>query len=1166
MKFKKILSGMLAAMMTMTALSANLGAFAEEESDSATDENTLVIHYSKIQKGNVDRKEKAFVDAAYSDSEKGTVVKVSPNTSTTESGSVNIDGYGIEGLKIDVTKFNYLTVEYKFVSDYSGDIKPSINFLPNGGVLIKAGSVTANESLVKNEWSTMTFNIGSVVKPLVAEGKQYIGQIHFNIFGSALPTNMSASDYILINNFTFSVDNPRGDVYYEASFVSGDETATGEAPQPIKARFEDVITLPEIPFKSPLEGRVATGWIPNVGTKIYQPGDEFTMPEKDVIFTPNWKDEFIAEDLVELSFPGYYNGICDHKDTATADAVVMDGYDTIEMTPNTASENGAINMDGWSYGGAQINVEAYGTIAVLYKYVSQNPVSGKANLNIMKSSVFAGATSMTSREDIVANRWAIVSFDLTAARANIAEGYEPIIQQMHYYPLGGHKVNTLDGNDRIYVAKMYAFPAESSSMVIHESFMNGYADGTFGVNGNMTRAEACTIVARLVAGGDENVPADKTTAFTDVDSAEWYYKYVSYVESLGYLKSYSGEFKPNQAITRAEFVELVYNMGLLEDNGKNGTFTDVPADHARATVIAAAGKAGLVNGYDNGDGTFCFKPDNTITRAEVVKVINNAYGKAPSADGIFESAKNTFSDVTPDHWAYADIIDAAVGHIAYIGEAGTEVWITKSGANNIAEDYSPDYETGNAKMEEVQKLIDSRIAEIKATESAKFDISGTTYYVSTQGSDSNDGKSEATPFATATKASNVAKKGDLVLFKRGDEWRERWSAKYGVTYSAYGTGAKPLFNGNTLGDAADENLWTLVDGTTNIWQYKNKVLDVGNIVVNNDEKTIEKVVPVLKGSEHLVNNNVWDPKTSLTNNEHFVCIYDNVTNGEVAVASEMSTLYVRCDEGNPGKVYSTIELCTRGNLIGVPNEVTLDNIAIKYVGSHGVGMGTVQNVKFTNMEIGYIGGSAQYYSKGSMTRFGNGIEVYGGCDGFTIDNCYVYQCYDAGITHQLSSGGTQDYTEQNVYFTNNVIDKCIYNIEYFMGKADSEAVVRLLKNINYTNNILARSGYGWGMSPSRSASIKGWDHNNRSEGFKIENNIFFMDRFNACHLGASMATWMPTFKGNTYIQKYGNQFTKVGANGATQYMFNGKAAENLENKIGEKDFKLYYVSPDIEVK
>ena len=101
MKMRKILAGLLAVMMTMTAVSFTI-ASAEESP------NELVISYTKIQKGNVDRKEKSVIDGAYSDPEKGTVVKVTARPETTEKGQIMVDGYGIGNLNIDVTKYNFV--------------------------------------------------------------------------------------------------------------------------------------------------------------------------------------------------------------------------------------------------------------------------------------------------------------------------------------------------------------------------------------------------------------------------------------------------------------------------------------------------------------------------------------------------------------------------------------------------------------------------------------------------------------------------------------------------------------------------------------------------------------------------------------------------------------------------------------------------------------------------------------------------------------------------------------------------------------------------------------------------------------------------------------------------------------------------------------------------
>ncbi len=199
-------------------------------------------------------------------------------------------------------------------------------------------------------------------------------------------------------------------------------------------------------------------------------------------------------------------------------------------------------------------------------------------------------------------------------------------------------------------------------------FIKGYDNGTtFKPDGNMTRAEACTIIMRLLTA-EEGIKGKYTSKFTDVKQGAWYYDAIAYLENKGYLNSYSGEFKPDQKITRAEFVELVYNMGVIPEADNEVYFSDVPKSHPRYEPIMAAAKAGIVNGKTRAT----FDPDGDIKRSEVVKVICLALGRTPVVEGLLEV--DGFKDVSTTHWAYPYIIEASYRHSLTVQSDGSEKW------------------------------------------------------------------------------------------------------------------------------------------------------------------------------------------------------------------------------------------------------------------------------------------------------------------------------------------------------------------------------------------------------------------------------------------------------------------------------------------------------------
>ena len=200
----------------------------------------------------------------------------------------------------------------------------------------------------------------------------------------------------------------------------------------------------------------------------------------------------------------------------------------------------------------------------------------------------------------------------------------------------------------------------STEKVNQPSYIAGFPDGTFKPGKEVTRAEAVRMFVKLVNNGAE-LPKNPTTSFKDANNA-WYSDEINYAVAKGFIKGYSdGTFKPNQAITRAEFAQMI---STFVKNGYPGTgsFKDVKGHWASDAISALYGNKNI-KGY--GDGTF--KPDQKLTRAEAVTILNSVFGrntKSNSFANVSEAGLRRFSDVSKSHWAYYEILDASNGHNA----------------------------------------------------------------------------------------------------------------------------------------------------------------------------------------------------------------------------------------------------------------------------------------------------------------------------------------------------------------------------------------------------------------------------------------------------------------------------------------------------------------------
>lgn len=203
----------------------------------------------------------------------------------------------------------------------------------------------------------------------------------------------------------------------------------------------------------------------------------------------------------------------------------------------------------------------------------------------------------------------------------------------------------------------YNAPADSFSIirlktdgkqVNSNAYIEGYDDGTFRPDNTITRAEAAAMMFKITA---LDVKDKYENNFIDIDDNAWYRDYVCRLADNGCISGYdNGTFKPENPITRAEFAVIIGKFVGMEPETLS-KFSDVSPTHWAAKYIDPMALNGLLEGYD--DGTF--KPDNTITRAEAVTMINKALGRGATFGDDFQSP---FSDVLSNHWAFNQILAA----------------------------------------------------------------------------------------------------------------------------------------------------------------------------------------------------------------------------------------------------------------------------------------------------------------------------------------------------------------------------------------------------------------------------------------------------------------------------------------------------------------------------
>lgn len=385
-----------------------------------------------------------------------------------------------------------------------------------------------------------------------------------------------------------------------------------------------------------------------------------------------------------------------------------------------------------------------------------------------------------------------------------------------------------------------------------------------------------------------------------------------------------------------------------------------------------------------------------------------------------------------------------------------------------------------------------------------------TFYVDAAGGDdARDGLNAQSAWRSLARVNRASlAPGDRVLFRRGQTWRGQLVPRSGdaggvITYGAFGEGDKPILLGSVAADRAEdwqpagERLWETkslrhepfgeaidlaperrsvdqeggalpADGTAvprpeRIRQPRHTQatplsVDVGNIIFDHGKTTGVKKWKV--DDLRRDGDFVYDPRS-----------------WQVRLRSDV----------NPATRFQSIELALRRHIIDQSGRgyVNYENLDLRYGAAHGIGGGSTHHITIRGCDISYIGGGHQFTRPdGSPVRFGNGIEFWADARDGLVEECRIWEIYDAALTNQGSGTNVQE----NITYRRNVIWNSEYSFEYWNRGPASRT-----QNILFEHNTCVDAGFGWGHTQRPDPNgrhLMFYDNTAATAQVVIRNNVF----------------------------------------------------------------------------
>lgn len=282
----------------------------------------------------------------------------------------------------------------------------------------------------------------------------------------------------------------------------------------------------------------------------------------------------------------------------------------------------------------------------IYDYVLEIHSATGITPDNFESNALTAITRVSAREQYHSIQDALLvlypdSIKMAVSSGNVSDEFKPIVETVKKIIFENGMLDFMyqDNTGDVESSSSPSVPSEGNNSVstftdINDShwaytavkyladnfILNGYLDGTFKPDANITRAE----FAKIIVSATNNYDYSATSSFTDVSSQEWYYAYVSSAFKNGYITGYpDGSFHPDDTITRADICTIVYRCikdSLANKSVPSQFFDDASIpQYAKDAVYALAG-----NNIINGIGNNSFSPASYATRAQTAKIVYQA--------------------------------------------------------------------------------------------------------------------------------------------------------------------------------------------------------------------------------------------------------------------------------------------------------------------------------------------------------------------------------------------------------------------------------------------------------------------------------------------------------------------------------------------------------------